>query len=871
MKMFKLYNLLLIALFLLSIPKNVFATDGDTIKINAIQFGGSRDTWLQMPDKNKKFSKVLMNYKLRCPPGKPCGEWDYDVYVYFRDSYAPSFRIDSSVVDTLRFMKNQTYKYTAKIVNDNLVLDSTANKARLLEFYEDKVNLTQRTSSMLVYPTYYKYTYNSTSKKIDSVMASADSTLVLRKTKVDFNDKVTFWNSKEIMRYITPYGNGLSLGEGFTWVMDVTDFLPMMKGKVNLFAPNGQEDLELTFDFIEGTPARDVIENYDAWSNYYLVYNDKTENYLKPIQFDLKENEKMAKLKVIQTGHGFAGSEENCSEFCKKNAYVKINGAEKYSRPIWRECGDNPIYPQGGTWLLDRTNWCPGAEVKYHDYEITPHIGNDKSFNIDYDMEFFNTPQSPNGSNWVPNWRVKSYIVTYGDYNFQNDVEILDIISPSTKSEHFRYNPICSNPLVFVRNNVKKDVTSIEFEYGLKGADKKTYTWNGKITSMDTLSIYIPDVIETPENLDANTELSYEIKVLKVNGQNDEYFANSSASSKFLPTPVYGKNINLSLKTSNYDLQMFDNAPSPYMLALQDQDGKILYSLDNTENNKTYDKSMELAKGCYKVTLANSYGYGLTYIFIQQDGKGNPTGFKPGVMNLNDGGGNLWKYKSDFGNYITHYFKVGDLPTIQIDKDTVDFGEVKINEKKTMSFVIKAENSKGIKINKIDINLGASKGYTLLNTIPAIDANGTFISDKDSMIVNIEFAPKSAGSKIANLIINSNDSKSSSKVVKLVGNNPSSSIEDFISDSQSIKLNISENPIYGNAQISFSSEFENTIDAEIFVVNYLGQTVLNLFNGSISDFEQKIDFENKSLSNGSYLIILKTAFASKSLPIVISK
>ena len=40
------------------------------------------------------------------------------------------------------------------------------------------------------------------------------------------------------------------------------------------------------------------------------------------------------------------------------------------------DCGNNPIYPQGGTWPFDRAGWCPGTIVDYQKFELTHYLNN---------------------------------------------------------------------------------------------------------------------------------------------------------------------------------------------------------------------------------------------------------------------------------------------------------------------------------------------------------------------------------------------------------------------------------------------------------------------------------------------------------------
>ncbi|MFA6571552.1 MAG: peptide-N-glycosidase F-related protein, partial [Bacteroidota bacterium] len=243
---------------------------GDTIKIRTVEFGQAKKGKYLFPDSTKRFEKIIMNYKIKCP----CGEWDYLAFV--------------------------------------------------------------------------------------------------------------FANGTEIFRYITPYGNGLNLGNGFNFPIDVSDFRTLLHDSVDLDASsNGQENLEISFDFIEGTPPRDVIRFQNIF-NIFKQYNKDFEQWLPPTDITFSTSEKSARLKVIQTGHAFTGN-DNCNEFCKKEAFVKIDGTTRYRRFIWRDdCGKNPIYPQGGTWVYNRSNWCPGAEVRYHDYELTPYISSGGTSSLDY-------------------------------------------------------------------------------------------------------------------------------------------------------------------------------------------------------------------------------------------------------------------------------------------------------------------------------------------------------------------------------------------------------------------------------------------------------------------------------------------------------
>ena len=122
---------------------------------------------------------------------------------------------------------------------------------------------------------YIAYVFVDQFFKVDTVWNGDDYTV--EKTRVYYSDSTTVTERYEIMRYITPYGNGLNVGDGFTYTIDVTDFEPLLRDSVFLRAPNGQEDVEITFDFIQGTPPRDVVQIRKMWNDNNVNYNEKFE------------------------------------------------------------------------------------------------------------------------------------------------------------------------------------------------------------------------------------------------------------------------------------------------------------------------------------------------------------------------------------------------------------------------------------------------------------------------------------------------------------------------------------------------------------------------------------------------------------------
>ena len=131
----------------------------------------------------------------------------------------------------------------------------------------------------------------------------------------------------EILSFITPYGNGLDLGpNGKTFTIDMSDYAPILKGEKLLTIEgvgNNQEELDLTFRFIEGTPAADVLEVKQLWPirgasavwSGYGFANIKADEVFEPRTLKLRDDAGTYKLRSVITGHGQNGEFTNQGHF----------------------------------------------------------------------------------------------------------------------------------------------------------------------------------------------------------------------------------------------------------------------------------------------------------------------------------------------------------------------------------------------------------------------------------------------------------------------------------------------------------------------------------------------------------------------------
>lgn len=412
----------------------------------------------------------------------------------------------------------------------------------------------------------------------------------------------------ELSRYITPYGINLTLGpDGWAWVFDVTDYAPLLKDSVELECGNWQELLDLKFAFIEGTPPRDVKNVTAFWKGtHYLSNWDET---ILPQTYAPGDGESMWRLKTRASGHGF-GQGNNCAEFCYNTHSVKVNNVPQWSWEIMQECADNPLYPQGGTWIYDRAGWCPGAPVRTEDLELTPLVEGQDSFTVEYDVT-----SDPFG-----NYRMEGQIIGYGAPNMVHDVEVMDILAPSDNKLVSRLNPVCENPVVRIRNNGSAPLTSATFTFGISEGELLTQemVFEEPLDFLEELDVELAyDVAEYVVGGDEDV-LHFEVRA-EVSEGLDEDASNGWMSTTFQRPPTWQYN-------DLDDNRMIvwtrtNNAPGETTVELTRADGSLVWARSYTEPNTTYRDTIALNQGCYRFTVLDSDDDGIDF-WANSDGVG---------------------------------------------------------------------------------------------------------------------------------------------------------------------------------------------------------------------------------------------------------
>jgi hypothetical protein len=459
----------------------------------------------------------------------------------------------------------------------------------------------------------------------------------------------------QIMSFVTPYGAYLDLGTyGKTWYFDVTDFAPILKGLKRINMTSGgqwQEDMDIKFHFIVGTPSRDVVDIQQIWRPQSRGYTSiLNEDSFEPRDIQLDPNAVSYKIRTVITGHGQEG------EFIPRDHFININGGNiEYTWPVWTECGGNPIYPQGGTWIYDRAGWCPGQASDLREDDITSLVTAGQTHNIDYGV----TNASGTSNYWV-----SSQLVSYKAPNHNLDASVVDIISPTDKVKYSRINPTCGKPKIIIKNTGANSLTSLKIEYWVNNStNKESQIWSGNLNfqEQDTVELNAPSSIW--DNL-MNSNNKFYVEISEPNQSSDENIYNNYINSTFEPTPSYENSFALWLQTNSGSIGLNQSETS---WKIYDSNNNLTYESAGGGSlmiNSQYRDTLVFDDGCYSFIMTDTDDDGIDF-WANNDGAG--------MARFRKLAGSWIKvFEGDFGSFIHHEFQVNNNTT-SIEEDLTEW------------------------------------------------------------------------------------------------------------------------------------------------------------------------------------------------------
>ena len=454
----------------------------------------------------------------------------------------------------------------------------------------------------------------------------------------------------EIMSFVTPYGINLDLGiAGKAWYFDVSDYMPILEGNKRLTLERGgqsQEEMDISFLFIVGTPPSDIKAIDQIWPVSMRSYTDIIANtYFAPINYSLDTSARTYKLRSMITGHGQQG------EFIPRNHFININGGPiDFNYTVWKECADNPIYPQGGTWIYDRAGWCPGMATDLFEFDVTNLIGASNTVGIDYGVS-----AASGDSRYI----VNNQIVSYGPPNHTLDARITEVLSPTDYTEYGKSNPVCNNAEITIQNSGAAMVTSLVIEYWINSGIKSTYTWSGTLNFMEKSNVILPTGSQFWAQLNSGSGNKFYANILSTNGVVDNYSYNNQISREFNSAAVWVPNIFINFITNS--------AANESSYNLKDNSGAIIFQRNNMTNTTNYKDTFNLANGCYSFNVFDTDGDGMSF-FANNDGIGQ--------VALREVGGSVTGFNAAYGNGFTYNFTVAG--------STVGLDEINLNSSLTV-------------------------------------------------------------------------------------------------------------------------------------------------------------------------------------------
>jgi hypothetical protein len=455
--------------------------------------------------------------------------------------------------------------------------------------------------------------------------------------------------------YVTPYGKRLYLGgdKGWTWTYDITDYTPLLKGDLDLTMGNNQELLDLKFLFIAGTPVRDVLTVENVYSpgkldeHYSYMYRYSAlagDSVLQAKELILRPDAAGYRLKAIISGHGHEGP-DNCCEWTDKWHAYWLNGNKTFTWNIWKDCGNNAVYPQGGTWPYDRAGWCPGTKVDEYSFEITDLVEPGATVTINYEIE----PPVDKREN-LGIYRMAHQLFSYGPPHFSVNAELKEVINPSSEDNYSRINPTLFEPRILVQNSGSDVIRNMRITYGMLDGVQSTYRWRGLLVFLEQTEIALP----VPDWSGLNQDQTFVVEIAAVNGMRDDYPQDSRRTTRVQIPAVLPEAFTIYLQTNNFG-RARENT-----LSIRNQADSTVLKMDNLEDDQLYKIPVQLDTGFYELLFSDQEEDGIDRLWWKSNKDSVGSSGKLQLLGIYDTV--LVEFPPDFGQEIRYPFLIGQVP-----------------------------------------------------------------------------------------------------------------------------------------------------------------------------------------------------------------
>ena len=415
----------------------------------------------------------------------------------------------------------------------------------------------------------------------------------------------------EIGRMLTPYGSSYGKGWDFTWTVDVTDFSMLLRDSVEIeYTHTGFEPktlgwaLTIDFEMLAGPPAIIPVSIEHVWNGRFPYGNPERpfDKSIKPFTFTKDNDAKIARLRIQHTGHGM-DEPKGCSEFCSRWREIYFNDKMVQHKDLWKNCGDNPLYPQGGTWIFDRALWCPGDLQEPDQIDVKPKPG-ENTFTIK--MEPYTATKNIKAKE-----NIAATLIQYSAPVNKNDVAVEAILIPNSDKYYNRLNPACFNPVIKVRNLGRKKLKSMLIDYRTEGSVKRTYKWKGDLAFNETAEITIPGKIYFNEG-----DNKFIVQVYKPNGVKDAWVGDNTLVSTFKSPDKMPEDFIVQYKTND--------TPQEDQIFILNEKGDTVFvkGPEGVKPDTIYTDTLHLPNAPYEMYLTDKEGNGLEFWYMPEQGFG---------------------------------------------------------------------------------------------------------------------------------------------------------------------------------------------------------------------------------------------------------
>ncbi|MCC6371992.1 MAG: choice-of-anchor D domain-containing protein [Bacteroidia bacterium] len=202
--------------------------------------------------------------------------------------------------------------------------------------------------------------------------------------------------------------------------------------------------------------------------------------------------------------------------------------------------------------------------------------------------------------------------------------------------------------------------------------------------------------------------------------------------------------------------------------------------------------------------------------------------------------------------------------TVVSTSNNTDFGMVYLGNSTNQNFVIQNTGNGTLTINNITISGLNSNEFTWVNapTLPLT------LSGNSSQTLTLKFLPLALGTRVATVMVNSNDADESSYSFNVQGNGATDVGLNSLSENISSQLSVYPNPSNYEAMLKFTLNATSKVAINVFDIQ--GKLALSLTAKEYQQGEHTTVVNTSTLTNGEYFITVNSANQTQTIKLIVA-